>query len=252
MLRVYNGDGFEVMEQMKQRDEKVKLVLIDPPYGVTDKLWDNAFPMYKVWQAVYDILEDDGLVVIFGSEPFSTHIRSSNLNRYKYDWYWLKNQSTGFAFSKHQPMRRVENAMVFGKEGRGTYNPQGLEPIENPKERSRKSSECTHDLYSPLHMSKPFTSKFKNYPKNTLEIDVERTGLHPTQKPTALMEYIIQTYTHEGDLVLDFCMGSGTCGVAAHNTKRNFIGAEINPTFFTTAKERLEKLPDVELELCQL
>lgn len=244
MLTIYNGDGFKLMDKMHANKERVQLVVIDPPYGMVGPAWDCAFDMATMWKKIHNVLDDDGLIVVFGTEPFSTKVRMSNIKHYKYDWYWLKSNVSGFAFCKYQPLRRVENIMVFRKYKTATYNPQGLIELPKVETRQNKRGVGSKSIYNVDSLNSEYTSKYTNYPKNTLEFKVERTGLHPTQKPVALLEYLINTYTKEGDKVLDFCMGSGTCGVAAHNTHREFVGCELDPAFFNVAYERLASLQD--------
>ncbi len=174
---------------------------------------------------------------MFSAQPFTTKLIQSNLKNYKYNWYWIKNNVTGFAFAKYQPMRKVEDICVFYKK-HGTYNPQGLIEVENPTVRKRNTVDGLYD-----ELCKPYISKFTNYPNNVLmysnEAASNKNRFHPTQKPVTLLEYLIKTYTNEGETVLDFTMGSGTTGVACINTNRNFIGIELDEHYFNVAKERI-------------
>ena len=154
---------------------------------------------------------------------------------FKYCWYWVKPHSTGFCFAKYQPMRKIEDICVFYRKG-GSYYPQGLKVIENAKTKQHKAS----NVYSGL--DKPYTPKYTNYPSNLLEYNgVYKDRLHPTQKPVELLEYLIKTYTNEGEVVLDNCMGSGSTGVACVNTGRRFIGFELNEEYFNIAKQRIDE-----------
>ena len=162
---------------------------------------------------------------MFSAQPFTTKLIQSNLKNYKYNWYWIKNNVTGFTFAKHQPMRKVEDICVFYKK-HGTYNPQGLIEVKNQKVRAKRTT--VNGVYKNDTLGKPYVSKFTNYPNNVLmytnEASSNKQRYHPTQKPVALLEYLIKTYTNEGDAVLDFTMGSGSTGVACVNTNRRFIG----------------------------
>lgn len=177
---------------------------------------------------------------MFSAQPFTTKLIQSNLKNYKYNWYWIKNNVTGFAFAKYQPMRKVEDICVFYKK-HGTYNPQGLIEVENPKVRSKRTT--VEGVYSNDTLRKPYISKFTNYPNNVLmyanEAVSNKNRYHPTQKPVVLLEYLIKTYTNEGETVLDFTMGSGTTGVACVNTNRKFIGIELDEKYFNIAEERI-------------
>lgn len=178
---------------------------------------------------------------MFSAQPFTTKLIQSNLKNYKYNWYWIKNNVTGFTFAKYQPMRKVEDICVFYKK-HGTYNPQGLIEVENPKIKSRRKT--VDGVYDDGTLRKPYISKFTNYPNNVLmyanEAASNKNRYHPTQKPVALLEYLIRTYTNERETVLDFTMGSGSTGVACVNTNRRFIGIEINEDYFNISKGRIK------------
>lgn len=186
-------------------------------------------------------MKTDGVIVMFSAQPFTTKLIQSNLKNYKYNWYWIKNNVTGFAFTKFQPMRKVEDICVFYKK-HGTYNPQGLIEVENPKVKNGRRT--VGGVYDDT-LRKPYVSKFTNYPNNVLmyanEAVSNKNRYHPTQKPVALLEYLVKTYTNEGETVLDFTMGSGSTGVACVNTNRRFIGIELNEHYFNVANERILK-----------
>ena len=235
-MKLLNGDCLKLMKEIP--DGAVDLVLCDPPYGTTVCDWDSVLPFDLLWEEYDRVLKQDGAAVLFSAQPFTTQLISSNRKAFRYCWYWLKNQPTGFAFAKHQPMRKVEDVCVFYRK-HGTYNPQGLQKIIGGKVK-RKSAN-TSSVYKIDTKHQEYTQRFKNYPKNVLQFSTER-GLHPTQKPVPLLEYLVRTYTNEGDTVLDNCMGSGSTGVAVVRVGgRHFIGMEQNKVYFDIARERIEK-----------
>lgn len=220
-------------------DGAVDLVLCDPPYGTTDCSWDSVLPFDKLWGEYDRLLKPDGTVVLFSAQPFTTQLIQSNHKAFRYCWYWLKNQPTGFAFAKYQPMRKIEEICVFYRK-HGTYNPQGVQEIVGQRVR-RKKAKQGDSVYKERTLLKEYTPRFKNYPKNVLQFNTER-GLHPTQKPVPLLEYLVRTYTNNGDTVLDNCMGSGSTGVAVKRVGgRHFIGIEQNKTYFDIAQKRIKE-----------
>lgn len=230
---------------MQTMDERsVDLILCDPPYGTTDCKWDTVIPFDQLWSAYRRVLKPYGVVVLFGAVPFTATMIVSNLREFSHAWYWKKNTCTGHLNAKRQPLRCVEDIAVFvlNKSGKkpprvsslhtySTYNPQGLIPCHRERKGGRKL-ELWRDA------SKPSVQRFTNYPRQVLEFDNE-FGLHPTQKPVPLLEYLIKTYSNPGELVLDNCMGSGSTGVACANTGRRFIGIEMDDTYFSKASERI-------------
>lgn len=241
MYKLLNGDCLELMKKIP--DGSVDMILCDLPYGTTSCKWDTIIPYEPLWEQYERIIKDDGAIVLFGSEPFSSHLRLSNLKMYKYDWIWDKKTGLGFLDSKYRPLKQHEVISVFSKGGCSNgskiqmkYNPQGLIPTTK-KNRNTKSN----ILNSEPKQRKDLDTKFTNYPKTILTYSRE-TGLHPTQKSVELLEYLIKTYTNEGELVLDNCMGSGSTGVAALNTNRNFIGIELDDNYFNIAKNRIENI----------
>lgn len=214
-------------------DNSVDMVLCDLPYGTTACKWDIIIPFTELWDAYKRIVKDNGAIVLFSAQPFTTKLIHSNLKQFKYCWYWVKPYSTGFCFAKYQPMRRVEDICVFYKKG-VTYYPQGLKEVENAKPKKGGGGQVYNKL------DKAYTPKYTNYPTNILKYNgVYKDRLHPTQKPVELLEYLIKTYTKEGELVLDNCMGSGSTGVACMKTGRKFIGIEKDNTYYQKAKERI-------------
>ena len=241
-LRRYNLIHGECIEEMKKlKDKSIDLILCDLPYGTTDCSWDNIIDFNLLWEQYHRIIKDNGAIVLFSAQPFTTKLINSNLKNYKYSWYWIKNKCTGFTFAKHQPMRKVEDINVFYKK-KPLYVPQGLIKLDKPKLKKRKpKKQNSDDIYKTSTLLKEHVIEYTNYPNNVLYFDKEIKNVHPTQKPNDLLEYLIKTYTREGDLILDNCMGSGSCGVAAAKNKRRFIGIELNKDYFDIAKNRIER-----------
>jgi site-specific DNA-methyltransferase (adenine-specific) len=222
---------------MKQvPDKSIDLILCDLPYGTTENKWDTVIPFDKLWAQYKRIIKDNGAIVLFGDEPFSSCLRSSNSKLYRYDWYWIKSNSTGFLNARKMPMKQVETISVFYKH-LPTYNPQGLIELEKPVVSQNGGNKTCYQKKEAY----VGTKKYTNYPRNVLTIESEpKVGrLHPSQKPIELLEYLINTYTNEGDTVLDNCMGSGSTGVACKNTNREFIGMEMDEKYYKIACERL-------------
>lgn len=246
MIKLYKG---ECIEQMKLiPDGSVDSIITDPPYGTTACKWDSVIPFDLMWEQLNRIIKPNGAIVLFGSEPFSSALRMSNIKNYKYDWVWKKNRPTNFAHAKNKPMKKHENILVFSdgttvhksqSKNRMPYFPQGLVDIP-PKRVTKKLSEKTDVFFSDRKSHREFTRKRTNYPNTILEFPTENLGLHPTAKPAALVEYLIKTYTNENETVLDFTMGSGSTMVACQNTNRNGIGIEMDDNYFDIAKKRIE------------
>jgi DNA modification methylase len=224
------GDCLERMREIP--DQSVDLVLADLPYGATQNKWDSVIPLEPLWEAYWRVCR--GAVALTASQPFTSLLVASQLKHFKYDWTWRKPKGTGHLNAKKQPMRDKEDIVVFYRQ-QPTYNPQFTtgEPFGN-KRGSNTSSYGQHGTLN-------YENDGRRYPKQVLEFGVvERDTLHPTQKPVELMEYMVLTYTNEGDTVLDNTMGSGTTGVACINTNRNFIGVEQDRGYFEIAWKRLE------------
>ena len=219
-------------------DKSVDMILTDLPYGTTQCKWDSIIPFEPLWQQYNRIIKDNGAIVLFGTEPFSSHLRLSNLKNYKYDWIWDKVKGTGFLNAKKQPMRNHELISVFYKK-QCTYNPQKTQG--HTKKKSYRRKELQTDVYGEMKNDYTYEST-ERYPRSIqiFSTDTQNSSLHPTQKPVALCEYMIKTYTNSGDTVLDSCMGSGTTGVAAKNLGRRFIGIELDEKYFEIAKNRLK------------
>ena len=242
-MALYKCDCLEAMKLIP--DASIDAVITDPPYNTTACKWDNVIDFELMWKQLNRITKPNGAIVLFGSEPFSSALRMSNIKNYKYDWIWDKNKPTGMLNAKRQPLRRFENIMVFYKK-QCTYNPQ---KIKNPKgiekrslyayNRENEGGETTGEI-------KKGGVSFEYEADKLLPVNIQvfkkpNKPLHPTQKPIALMEYLIKTYTNENETVLDFTMGSGTTGVAAKNLNRNFIGIEQDENYFKIAEERINK-----------
>lgn len=236
MKDLRQGNCLEVMKDIP--DKSIDMILCDLPYGTTACKWDNVIPFETLWEQYNRIIKDNGAIVLFGSEPFSSHLRLSNLKMYKYDLIWDKNKGTQPQLAKIQPMKSHENISVFGN-GRITYNPQF--EVGTPYYRKNKGSTSKDNMIKTLKPIEQKNSGFR-YPRTILKFSRDfsaQTRLHPTQKPVALLEYLIKTYTNEGETVLDNCMGSGSTGVACINTKRNFIGIELEEKYYKIACERI-------------
>jgi site-specific DNA-methyltransferase (adenine-specific) len=243
-IQLLQGDCFELMRNIY--DKSVDMILCDLPYGTTACKWDTIIPLEPLWNEYNRIIKDNGAICLFGAEPFSSKLRVSNLQDYKYDWIWRKPRGTGHLNAKKQPLRDVENISVFYKK-QCTYNPQFTkgEPYSALKggktSRVSESGKTTYGKFMNGAAFRNDNSGFR-YPKQVIEFGVvERNTVHPTQKPVPLLEYLIRTYTNEGETILDNCMGSGSTGVACVNTNRNFIGIELDDNYFEIAKQRIEE-----------
>jgi site-specific DNA-methyltransferase (adenine-specific) len=228
------GDCLERMKEIP--DGSVDMILADPPYGTTACKWDGIIPFEPMWEQLKRIIKPNGAIVMTASQPFTTALIASNLKEFRYCWVWEKTLFTNFAQVKKQPAKRHEDICVFYQK-QPTYNPQmGQGKPYTDKERVR-SMGVTGDA---LPSKKAITNTGTRYPSSVQKFSNGNNGsVHPTQKPVALMEYLIKTYTQEGETVLDFVMGSGTTGVAAKKLNRKFIGIEKDETYFKIAQERI-------------
>ena len=233
--KIYNEDCLEGMKRIP--DKSVDMILCDLPYGTTACKWDTIIPFEPLWEQYERVIKDSGAIVLFGTEPFSSFLRTSNIKWYRYDLIWEKSRFTNFLFVKKQFGKVHENISVFYKK-QPTYNPQ-MEAGE-PYKRKGTGKPKTKEL-----MINPATDNGKvsdglRYPKSILKFPFHNVGnVHPTQKPSDLFEYLIRTYTNENETILDNCMGSGTTAIACINTNRNFIGFELDETYFNLANERI-------------
>ena len=239
-VQLHHGDCLDVMDKLIEQGVKVDAIITDPPYGTTACKWDSVIPFDKMWERLNKLIKPNGAIVLFGSEPFSSQLRVSNIKNFKYDWIWEKEQGVGFQLVKYRPMMKHENISVFSKTT-PKYYPQMVK-LEKTKRVKRKAGSNGNSETSPLKYSNEIVSEYTHkYPTNILTFKRDR-GLHPTQKPVALLEYLIKTYTNEHGLVLDFTMGSGSTGVACVNTNRKFIGIELDENYFNIAKERIKEV----------
>lgn len=230
------GDCLERMKEIP--DGIVDMVLTDPPYGTTACKWDSIIPLEPMWEQLKRVTKKNGAIVMTASQPFTSALVISNVNRFRYNWVWDKGYSTGFANANKMPMKGFEDVLVFYS-ALPTYNPQGLVPIE-PVQKIRCKGGAGEVMGKNGTELKSYETRYTNYPAGFIKTRKEKT-YHPTGKPLALMEYLIKTYTNGGETVLDFTMGSGTTGVACVNLNRNFIGIERDENYFTIAKRRIEE-----------
>ena len=242
MIDLYNGDCLEIMDKLIEQGIKVDAIITDPPYGTTACSWDSIIPFDEMWKRLKLLRKDNSAIVLFGNEPFNSYLRISNIDEYKYDIYWQKERATNIFQLKKRPAKVIETINVFYK-NQCTYNPQMI--IYDGPKRTNKVKNGKLGLLVDSQNRKPYeyVDKGVRYPLQIVQFkrDILTSNLHPTQKPVALMEWLIKTYTNEGDTVLDFTMGSGTTGVACKNINRNFIGIELDKNYFDIAKERIEK-----------
>jgi len=225
---LYKGDCLSIMPTLKAGS--VDMVMSDPPYGTTQNKWDSVIPLEPMWAAYKHACKANAAIVLMASQPFTSTIGSSNTAMLKYAWVWEKSSVTGHLNAHHMPMKKHEDVLVFYS-GRVTYNPQGLQPYQKMKRRGSNGR----------NFGVSGTENFQentNYPRSIISFPNDGK-LHPTQKPVALMEYLIKTYTNEGDLVMDNTMGSGTTGVACVNTNRRFVGIEQDNAYFGVAVGRI-------------
>lgn len=234
-FQLYQGDCLERMKSIP--DGSVDMILTDLPYGTTACKWDSIIPFEPLWEQYKRVIKKNAAIVLFGSEPFSSYLRLSNITWFKYDWIWDKKKSGNPLLSKIQPLKTFETVSVFG-EGRVNYYPIMVER-DKPKSRG-KNKGTTSDITNNAFTEDKIYTHF--YPKAIIEFSnaSQKERFHPTQKPVALLEYLIKTYSNEGETVLDNTMGSGSTGVACANTNRNFIGIELDENYFNIAKERIE------------
>ena len=234
--KIYNEDCLEGMKRIP--DSSVDMILCDLPYGTTACKWDEVIPFDLLWEQYKRIIKDNGAIVLTASQPFTTKLIASNYEMFRYSWVWEKSYSTGFMNANKMPLKNIEDVTVFYKR-LPTYNPQGI--IEVNKKQVRKKDKKT-TIYNDMGLKEgSYTQKYTNYPKQIIKTTTKEKTIHPTQKPVPLFEYLIKTYTNEGETVLDNCMGSGTTAIACLNTNRNFIGFELDGGYFDMATKRIEE-----------
>lgn len=235
MIDLRQGDCLEVMKTIETGS--IDAIITDPPYGTTACKWDSVIPFEPMWEQLNRIIKPNGAIVLFGSEPFSSALRMSNIKNYKYDWIWQKNNAGNFQIAKHQPLKKHEIISIFN--AKNVYRPQGLKDCNITQSNKNKAGKLGHLGSEKLREN--YVQKKTGYPDANLIFKRPNKPKHPTQKPVALMEYLIKTYTNEGETILDFTMGSGTTGVAAKNLNRKFIGIEQDKNYFNIAKERINE-----------
>jgi len=249
--QIWMGDCLKLMPQIP--DKSVDMILCDPPYGTTACKWDIVIPFEPLWEQYKRIIKTGGAILLFGSEPFSSYLRLSNLKNYKYDWYWNKGKPSNYMMAKKEAMRVIETISVFNAKfyypimENKTGNTEYHEKYYNGNLTNNKDGVYGDRTSMTVQYSKDYDST-KKYPVNyryfTIRETWSKTKLrsHPSEKPVSLLEYLIKTYTLEGELVLDNTMGSGSTGVACLNTQRKFIGIEKDESYFEIAKKRIEEL----------
>ena len=241
------GDCLERMKEIP--DGSVDMILTDPPYGTTACKWDSIIPLEPMWEQLKRIIKHNGAIVMTASQPFTSVLGASNIKQLKYSWAWEKSKASNFPHAPNMPLKILEDILVFSggvvghisqaKERRITYNPQGVTESKTVVKQNKNTSKLKYHRESQTNHTTGYKCKGKGYPKTLIKVKSER-GLHPTQKPVALMEYLIKTYTNESETVLDFTMGSGSTGVAAKNLNRNFIGIEMDEGYFKIAQDRIQ------------
>lgn len=256
-IELYNGDCLEVMARLIENGIRVDMILTDPPYGTTACKWDTVIHFDKMWGAIDNVIKQNGATCLFGIEPFSSTLRMSNIKEYRHEWYWNKVNAGNFVQAKNHPLKLIENIIVFSKQ-KVCYIPQMNKNTEewtkklkekNKNKKQTSMEQTVEDKYFVMASGKwkSSTDESFSFPKNLITISKfsnecnSRNRAHPTQKPVELLEYLIKTYTNEGDLVLDFTMGSGSTGVACKNLNRRFIGIELDEKYFDIAVERVSK-----------
>jgi len=232
MIKLMKGDCLERMKEIP--DGSVDLVLTDPPYGTTACKWDSIIPLEPMWEQLKRVIKPNGAIVMTASQPFTTALITSNMRMFRYDLKWCKTQGTGFYNANRMPLRAHEDILVFYSK-LPTYNPQ---KTDGKPYRQRRGS--ASDVYHGKDLHETISNGGR-YPLSWITVRRDKDKIHPTQKPVALMEYLIKTYTNPGEAVFDFAFGSGTTGVAAVNTGRRFIGIELDEKYFEIARERINK-----------
>ena len=249
-IKLYKGDCLELMKNIP--DKSIDLILCDLPYGCgkTYNKWDKSIPVNKLWDEYNRVIKENGIICLFSQEPFTSELILSNKAKYRYKWIWKKESPIGFLNANYKPLGITEEICIFSNYTVGSasknkirYNPQGVIEINKKKRNNPNSSWRKNKGYSVgsniLNSNKPFIQKYTNYPVEIISFARDKERYHPTQKPVALLEYLIKTYTTERETVLDNCMGSGSTGVACVNTNRNFIGIELDNTYYDIAKNRI-------------
>lgn len=243
---LYQGNCLDLMKNIP--DKSVDMILCDLPYGTTACKWDSIIDLALLWEQYNRIIKDNGAIVLFGQEPFSSNVRCSNLEMYRYDWKWKKQRPSNFQLMGYQCGRVTEDIMIFSKAKACyvkngnimTYNPQVIKREKPRKANAKIYGDTSRNILHDYKTADNYKIYEYKQPINVLEFNtVEKNKIHPTQKPIELCEYLVKTYTSENDVILDNCMGSGTTGVACKNLNRKFIGIELDEKYFNIAKERI-------------
>jgi len=238
-MKLYKGDCLEVMQTIQ--DKSIDAIITDPPYGTTACKWDSVIDFELMWEQLNRVVKLNGAIILFGSEPFSSALRMSNIKNYRYDLIWNKIRAAGFLNANRMPLKQHENISLFYKK-LPTYNPQKY--IDKPYDKTKYNGKDMKENVLGSYTKKENKNNGERFPKSILKFSQNwsrQQQIHPTQKPVPLMEYLIKTYTNEKETVLDFTMGSGSTGVAAKNTNRNFIGIEQDENYFNIAQKRIKE-----------
>ena len=221
-------------------DKSVDMILCDLPYGITACQWDKVIPFEPLWDAYRRVIKLNGVIALTATQPFATDLINHARKMFRYDLIWEKSMAVGFANANRMPMRKHEYVLIFYSR-LPTYHPQGL--VELPRPQVHHKLNYKGGVYHSGSLQNPYTSRYTNYPKSVIHFsNGNHKSLHPTQKPVELFEYLIRTYTSEGETVLDNCMGSGTTAVACVNTGRSYIGFETDPEYCRLAEERIQEI----------
>ena len=233
-INLIQGDCLEKMEEIP--DKTIDMILCDLPYGTTQNKWDSVIPLDIIWEQYKRIIKDNGVIALFAQTPFDKVLGISNLKMLRYEWIWEKEQGTGFLNAKKMPLKNHENILIFYKKP----------PIYNPQMKKGKPYTLERNTFTVNYGKQVDMVRTENtgerYPLTILKFKRDKEKLHPTQKPVALLECLIKTYTNEGEIVLDNCMGSGSTGVACLNTNRRFIGIEKDEKYFEIACNRIKEV----------
>lgn len=239
-MQLYNGDCIEVMKALPEKS--VDLILTDPPFGTTQNKWDSVIPFADLWEGYERVIKDNGAIVLFGQGLFSDELACSNKKMFRYRLVWEKTKAGGFLNARRMPLQAHEDILVFYKK-LPTYNPQMSEGKPYVKKAVSNGDGKNYGKFD--RVGQINVNEGTRFPRSVIKFSNDNhNSLHPTQKPVDLLEYLIKTYTNEGDVVLDSCMGSGSTGVAALNCERRFIGIELDPNYFAIAERRINKKED--------
>jgi site-specific DNA-methyltransferase (adenine-specific) len=242
-MNLYRGDCLEIMSLIP--DKSIDMILCDPPYGSTPLKWDQCLNFSKLWECYKKVIKSNGAILIFGQEPFSSYVRLSNIDYYRYDWYWQKERLTNVFQVKRRPGKTIETISVFYINQCNYFPQKNKHTGKLVTNKIGETARWSETMAGEKPKTKPleYIDDGTRYPTQLLTInrDNNRKALHPTQKPVALLKYLIKTYTNEGEMVLDNCVGSGSTGIACVNTNRNFIGIEMDEKYFKIAEKRINE-----------